>query len=177
MLVRIADQENIELVRQLVQAHAYWRIKGLTVDLVIWNEDASGYRQNLQDQIMDLIAAGTEAQLVDQPGGIFVRRPEQMSDEDRTLLQTVARVIVDDSGGTLADQLERRGRPEPRVPRLLQARTDRAEPAPPSTTPRRDLVVLQRPRRLHPRRPRVRHHHQPAGRATPAPWVNVIANP
>ena len=98
------DQEKIELVRQLVQAHAYWRIKGLAVDLVIWNEDPSGYRQVLQDQIMGLIAAGTEAQLVDRPGGIFVRRPEQMSDEDRTLLQTVARVIIDDSSGTLADR-------------------------------------------------------------------------
>ncbi len=62
VLLRIDDQENIDLVRQLVQAHAYWRIKGLSVDLVIWNEDPSGYRQNLQDQIMGLIAAGSDAQ-------------------------------------------------------------------------------------------------------------------
>ena len=116
VLLRIDDQEKIELVRQLVQAHAYWRIKGLMVDLVIWNEDPSGYRQNLDDQIKGLIAAGSEAQVVDRLGGIFVRRPDQMSDEDRTLLQTVARVIVDDKGGTLADQLERRGRMEPAPP-------------------------------------------------------------
>jgi cyclic beta-1,2-glucan synthetase len=43
---------NIELVRQLVQAHAYWRLKGLAVDLVIWNEDHAGYRQRLQEQIL-----------------------------------------------------------------------------------------------------------------------------
>ena len=73
VLLRIADQAKIELVRQLVQAHAYWRLKGLAVDLVIWNEDHSGYRQALQDQIMGLIAAGTEARRVDRPGGIFVR--------------------------------------------------------------------------------------------------------
>ena len=42
VLLRIGDPDNIELVRQLVQAHAYWRLKGLTVDLVIWNEDPSG---------------------------------------------------------------------------------------------------------------------------------------
>ena len=42
-------RRSIDLVRQLVQAHAYWRLKGLTVDLVIWNEDQSGYRQVLQD--------------------------------------------------------------------------------------------------------------------------------
>ena len=57
VLLRIADQANIELVRQLVQAHAYWRLKGLAVDLVIWNEDHAGYRQILHDQIMGLIAS------------------------------------------------------------------------------------------------------------------------
>ena len=71
MLLRIGDVTQIELVRQLVQAHAYWRLKGLTVDLVIWHEDHAGYRQQLQDQILGLIAAGTEAQMIDRPGGIF----------------------------------------------------------------------------------------------------------
>jgi len=61
VLLRIADQSNIELVRQLVQAHVYWRLKGLAVDLVIWNEDHAGYRQILHDQIMGLIASATVA--------------------------------------------------------------------------------------------------------------------
>jgi cyclic beta-1,2-glucan synthetase len=58
VLLQIGNLANIDLVRQLVQAHAYWRLKGLAVDLVIWNEDHAGYRQALQDQIMGLIAAG-----------------------------------------------------------------------------------------------------------------------
>ncbi|MFL6591898.1 MAG: glucoamylase family protein, partial [Luteimonas sp.] len=92
VLVTIADVANIELVRQMVQAHAYWRLKGLAVDLVIWNEDQAGYRQQLQDQIMGLIAAGVEANLIDRPGGIFVRPAQQLSNEDRILIQSVARV-------------------------------------------------------------------------------------
>ena len=100
MLLRIEDPANIDLVRQLVQAHAYWRLKGLAVDLVIWNEDRAGYRQLLQDQIMGLIAAGLEANVKDRPGGIFVRLVEQISNEDRILLQTVSRVIISDSWGT-----------------------------------------------------------------------------
>ncbi|HSN21114.1 MAG TPA: glucoamylase family protein, partial [Usitatibacter sp.] len=64
VLVQIADASNIELVRQMVQAHAYWRLKGLAVDLVIWNEDRAGYRQILQEQILGLIAAGVEAHVV-----------------------------------------------------------------------------------------------------------------
>ena len=68
VLLKIGDAASIELVRQLVQAHAYWRLKGLAVDLVIWNEDHAGYRQLLQDQIMGLIAAGIEAQVMERPG-------------------------------------------------------------------------------------------------------------
>ncbi|MGH2360996.1 MAG: glucoamylase family protein, partial [bacterium] len=54
VLLQIGDAANIDLLRQLVQAHAYWRLKGLAVDLVIWNEDHAGYRQLLQEQIMGL---------------------------------------------------------------------------------------------------------------------------
>src|SRR4030095_8952341 len=66
VLLQITDAANIELVRQLVQAHAYWRLKGLVVDLVIWNDDHDGYRQRLQEQIVGLIAAGIEAHIVDR---------------------------------------------------------------------------------------------------------------
>ncbi len=61
VLLRVRDTENLRLVQDLLTAHAYWRMKGLLTDLVIWNEDVSGYRQTLNDQIMGLIAAGTEA--------------------------------------------------------------------------------------------------------------------
>jgi len=63
----------------MVQAHAYWRLKGLAVDLVIWNEDHAGYRQSLQEQIVGLIAAGIGANIIDKPGGIFVRSTKEVS--------------------------------------------------------------------------------------------------
>ena len=116
VLLQIEDQANIELARQLIQAHAYWRLKGLAVDLVIWNEDHAGYRQALHDQIMGLIAAGVDANLRDRPGGIFVRPADQIAEEDRILFQAVARAIITDSRGTLAEQIDRRSHAEPTVP-------------------------------------------------------------
>ena len=122
VLLQIEDPANINLVRQLVQAHAYWRLKGLAVDLVIWNEDHAGYRQLLHDQIMGLIAAGVEANIIDRPGGIFVRGTDQISNEDRILIQTVARVIIADKRGTLVEQINRRGPAEVPI-RAFQANT------------------------------------------------------
>ena len=105
VLVQIADIENIEFARRMVQAHAYWRSKGLSVDLVIWNEDRVGYRQVLQEQILGIVAASASANTADRPGGIFVRVAEQISAEDRVLFQTVARVVLNDAKGSLVDQV------------------------------------------------------------------------
>lgn len=105
VLLRISDHNRIDLVAQMIQAHSYWRFKGLSVDLIIWNEDWSGYRQALQDQIMGLISYGAEVSHFDKPGGIFIRYPDQMTEEDRILMLSSARVIMTDVGGSLEEQL------------------------------------------------------------------------
>jgi cyclic beta-1,2-glucan synthetase len=176
VLLQIADPSNIELVRQLVQAHAYWRLKGLAVDLVIWNEDHAGYRQLLQEQILGLIAAGLEARFTDRPGGIFPRLGEQISSEDRVLFQTVSRAILSDSRGSLWDQIHRRRVAEVPVPRLRPARTRRDETPAADGPPRSDLIFFNGLGGFTPdgREYVITTAH---GQATPAPWVNVLANP
>ncbi|MFZ1829729.1 MAG: glucoamylase family protein [Candidatus Competibacteraceae bacterium] len=174
VLLQIADPANIELVHQLVQAHAYWRLKGLTVDLVIWNEDRVGYRQQLHEQILGLIAAGVDAHVIDRPGGIFIRPADQISSEDRILFQTVARAILSDSRGTLAEQLSRRGLLEKRMPRF---RPTRNSPRSAETgLLHRDLILGNG---LGGFTPDGREYviTLASGQTTPAPWVNVLANP
>ncbi len=174
VLLQISKAASIDLVRQLVQAHAYWRLKGLAVDLVIWNEDHDVYRQQLQEQILGLIAAGVEAHFVDRPGGIFVRHAEQISNEDRLLFESVARVIISDARGTLAEQVSRRAPVDVRVPRLTPTRSYRPEP--PLQPIVDDLILFNG---LGGFTPDGREYviAPPEGEATPAPWVNVLANP
>ena len=176
VLLQIEDPANIELVRQLVQAHAYWRLKGLAVDLVIWNEDRAGYRQLLHDQIMGLIAAGIEASVIDRPGGIFIRPGDQIAEEDRILIQTVARAIISDKRGSLADQIKGRSLAEPVVPMLIPTRTHRSEPLAVAPAPRLDLSFYNG---LGGFTPDGREYvvTTAQGQLTPAPWVNVLANP
>ncbi|MCX5805829.1 MAG: cyclic beta 1-2 glucan synthetase [Proteobacteria bacterium] len=176
VLLQIEDPANINLVRQLVQAHAYWRLKGLLVDLVIWNEDHAGYRQILHEQIMGLIAAGIEPNLTDRPGGIFVRPSDQISKEDRILFQTVARIIITDHKGMLADQFKGRGFSEGILPASILIRTAKGD-APSSTAePRQDLMFGNG---LGGFTPDGREYviSTARGQVTPAPWVNVLANP
>jgi cellobiose phosphorylase len=175
VLLRIGDLNRIDLVKQVLQAHTYWRLKGLTVDLVIINEDFSGYRADLQDQIMGMINIGPEAQVVDKPGGVFLRRAEDLSEEDRVLFQTVARVVLRDSAETLPEQVQRRVSaerlPDRLEPLLLQPPVEPVHPLSARerifcnglggfTPDGREYVVTLEP-----------------GQSTPAPWVNVIASP
>ncbi len=173
VLLQIGDATHIELVRQLVRAHAYWRLKGLTVDLVIWNEDRVGYRQSLQEQIVGLITAGDEAHMIDRPGGIFVRAAEQISHEDRILFQTVARAILSDGRGTLAEQINQRVLPYKHPPVLHPTRIHQAET--PIETPRRELAFRNGLGGFSPDGQEYVITTTPEN-VTPAPWANVLAN-
>jgi len=175
VLLKIAELSHIELVRQLIHAHVYWRLKGLAVDLVIWNEDHAGYRQILHDQIMGLIASGIVVDLKDQPGGIFVRSTDQISEEDRILIQTVAHVIISGDGGKLANQAKQRVGLKVAVPRLIPSRTHRPALTPTAAVPRHDLLFFNG---LGGFTPDGREYVISTSQTqiTPAPWANVLAN-
>jgi cyclic beta-1,2-glucan synthetase len=174
VLLYSTGADRIDLVRQIIQAHAYWRLKGLAADLVILNEDDSVYRQSLHDQILNLIAANNATQLIDKPGGIFLRRADQLSPEDKILFETVARIVLHDEKGTLAEQLQSRVRIEPLPPQLRVRPRTSAEP--PAELPERDLIFFNGLGGF------TRDGHEYVitlnpGETTPAPWVNVLANP
>lgn len=176
VLLRIGDATHLALVRQMVAAHAYWRWKGLAADLLIWNEDQSVYRQSLQDQIMAVVVSRSEGGMIDKPGGIFIRRVEQMSEEDKVLMQAVARVIVTDTAGTLAEQIERRHRPDPAMPWFIPSKVRRLDIPIAAEVTQRDLAAFNGSGGFT--RDGREYVITTTGESpTPAPWVNVIANP
>jgi cellobiose phosphorylase len=158
----------------MMQAHAYWQMKGLAVDLLIWNEDSSIYRDSLGERINGLIAASTKDR-ASHNGGIFLKRADQMSDEDRILMQTVARIIISDRGGTLAEQLEDMTQPKVNFLPFIPTKRDDPEEENQGPAERTDLVYFNgvggftgdgREYVIMTSR----------SKATPAPWVNVLAN-
>ncbi|MFO7704722.1 MAG: glucoamylase family protein [Halopseudomonas sp.] len=174
VLLQIADINRIDLVRQVLQAHAYWRLKGLVADLVIVNEDFSGYRAELQDRIIGLINTGPEAYVLDRQGGVFVRRSEELSEDERVLLQTVARIVFSDSTETLIEQVERRASTQRISDQLRPSRKRQPEMLAP--LPARDLLFDNGLGGFAPDGKEYVIRLEP-GETTPAPWCNVIASP
>jgi len=176
VLVRIDEAEEIDIVRQLLRAHEYWRLKLIDVDLVILNEHGATYAQDLHDSLETLVRT-SQSTLVHEGhaghGGVYILRGDQLSTEDRTLLQTAARAVLLSRRGTLADQVIRLERPERIAPPAAppgssQTRSEVAAPRPDLeffnglggfADGGREYVTILGP-----------------GQSTPAPWLNVIAN-
>ncbi len=123
-LVRVKAQDGLALARQVLQAQEYWRLKGLTADVVILNEQPASYLDEVHAQLTALLDNGPWRTWKHRSGGAYLLRGDRMPEAERLLLETVARAIVSDDRGSLLQQLDR---PEP-----PWADTDSREPAPPA---------------------------------------------
>ena len=89
VLVRIDEVEDAGIVRELLRAHEYWRLKRLAVDLVILNERGASYVQDLQVALETLVRT-SQSRPISAPsseqGGVFVLRSDLISAETRALL-------------------------------------------------------------------------------------------
>ena len=174
VLVMIEDSANIHLVKQMIQAHSYWRLKGIMIDLVIWNEDRGGYRQDLHNQVLGLISPGIYGDVKDQPGGIFFRAADQVSNEDRILFQTVAHIVLSDKMGTLEEQINRRSKIKSTIPYFNPTKFHSSTVT--EVVPRTGLLFFNGYGGFSNNGKEYVITTTPA-KSTPAPWVNVLANP
>jgi cyclic beta-1,2-glucan synthetase len=179
VLVRIEREEERDVVRQLLRAHEYWRMKGVAADLVILNAQGASYISELQKTLESLVRASESAtgqEVRGGHGGVFVLRTDLVPPEDQELLQAAARVVILARRGSLSEQVVRlqQARPGPVPPRLRPKKEAEAREA---ETPEigglaffnglggfskdgREYVIVLGP-----------------GQWTPAPWINVISNP
>ena len=105
LLVRLKSEEETPLVRDVLRAHAYWRRRGIKTDVVIRIDKETGYGQELQGELYRLMVRLGSDVYLNQRGGIYLLSADQMAPEDRILLETAARAILDGGRGTLAEQL------------------------------------------------------------------------
>ncbi|AFQ44502.1 GH36-type glycosyl hydrolase domain-containing protein [Desulfosporosinus meridiei] len=110
VLVRVSSAEHLDLVRRILTIHEYWRLKGLLADLVILNEDDSGYVQAFQDTLRDFVSMGHARDLLNQPGGVFLLQKDLVQGEDLNLLCTVARITFNGEGGSCSAQVRKKAK-------------------------------------------------------------------
>jgi cyclic beta-1,2-glucan synthetase len=177
MLVRIAEVHEIGLVREALLAVEYLRMRRLAVDLVILNERAASYVQDLQTALETLARASQSRPQMGEDGGpghVFLLRADLVPDDVRAMLASVARVVLVAERGRLEDQMANAPEAPTHAPRPLRRTTGSSELQIARTAPDleyfnglggfaeggKEYVTIIGP-----------------AQSTPAPWVNVIANP
>ena len=175
-VVRVTETDAIPMVRQLLVAQEYWRVKDLRADVVVLNEHPAEYLDETQNALTALLQEPRWANWYNRPGGMYLLRADGMRDADRRLLVAAARVVLRGDRGDLAAQMDH---PAPwlSVDETVLA-VDVLTNPPPAATPipvppllmenglggftedgREYVVVLD------------------GDRETPLPWSNVMANP
>ncbi|MBB4198233.1 glycosyl transferase [Rhodoblastus sphagnicola] len=187
VLLRIAEIENLSAAREILQAHQYWRMKMLAVDLVILNEHESSYAEDLQKAIETLVRASQRrpAPGAERLGGrVFVVRADLIGADASRLLVSAARVVMAAQQGSLSDQLDRvaESRASPASPIRLFAKPRVALAKPHAALAKQDAAFAK---------PDLEFFNGLGGfgddgreyvtilgpgQSTPAPWINVIAN-
>jgi cyclic beta-1,2-glucan synthetase len=173
VLVTVGEARDLSLVRQMLEAHTYWRRHGLTADLVILNEEASGYEQPLRERLQRLIQTHSMQTGIDRPGGVFLRSADLVPKEDLTLLRTAASVVMVAARGPLPKQL---GVSEMALELPAPMARKRAVRDPSPSLPFLELPYFNSLGGFTPDGHEYAIYLGP-NTHTPAPWVNVIANP
>lgn len=183
-LLQVKHPDQGDLVRELVQAHAYWRWHGLKADaLFLFEGDGNSASQaDLHALLLRSSNAWHTAELMNQPGGLWLLDADKVTPSDRILLQTASRIVLHDGEGSLSQQLASRSAAEAPSPAAADRHAGHAgnankssQPAP-IQTPARDLLLdcglggfsLDGREYVITITP---------GQMTPAPWINVLANP
>ena len=102
----VADASETGLAQEMIRSQEFLRARGLKFDLVIVNEIPTSYRQDVQEELQKMAEAGPSHSWIDRPGGVYLRRGEGMSQQDRVLLRAVASAILDGLRGGLDVQLK-----------------------------------------------------------------------
>ena len=180
ILVEIESEQELTLARELLQAHTYWRRRRLMIDLVFLDKLGTSYNQELSSQFYGLVARTASEGWLNRRGGIYLLHADQMEEAELALLEAAARVVLDGARGTLAEQLQ--------YTPGLDHKPSRLPPFSPSLPGGEDpqpTVPLSRPQDLLYDNglggfsPDGREYciYLAPGQVTPAPWINVIANP
>jgi cyclic beta-1,2-glucan synthetase len=179
LLVRARQPEDGELVREILAAHSLWRRHRVGIDLVVLDEGATTYDQPLKEWLDREITRTGGDEWRDRPGGVFVVRGALLEPADLNLLEAVAAAVLDTSHGSLEEQLRplRQAPPPDRLPLFIPIPSSPLLPEPTPPLERPEDLLFDNGLGGFTRDGREYVVHLQPRQATPAAWIDVIANP
>ena len=172
LAITATDARSLPLIRELLQAHSYWRTRGFQADLIILNQESPSYDHPLRLQLQRQIAAHSSQPVLERSGNVYLLDWHAIPEEHRTLILAVSNVILSGSRGSLQQQLLRTSSRQsvPLLANTILPVKHQPQPLPflelpyfngigGFTADAREYAIYLKP-----------------DTNTPAPWINVMAN-
>ena len=173
LTVTVVDLRGVRLVRELLLAHSYWRMRGFLADLVILDQEGPSYDRPLWHQLVRQMDAHSSQTGQNAQGGVFLREWHSIPEEHRDLILGCSHVVLSGSRGSLKNQLATISEVID-IPLFNPTAEEKSQPAQPLPEIDRNLFNGI-------------GGFTPDGREyvidlleninTPLPWINVIAGP
>ena len=122
LLVELDNSKQIDLVREALQVYQYLRSRRFVMDLVILNCQQTDYGAELNGMLYRLVSKMNGEDWLNQRGGIYILYSDQMGAEERTLIETAARVLLIGENGSLGNQMPGYTIPVHHLPDLIPTR-------------------------------------------------------
>ena len=104
VLLVIDKDEDMNILRQVVNMHYYWKVLGLKSDLIIYNEEASSYEEPLQKSIITYLKNSLQKDNLNKNGGVFIHNKSTMNEEILNFLKGIASLYINSNNGALMEQ-------------------------------------------------------------------------
>jgi len=105
ILVTITDVNDIYVLKQILKAYEFFRVKNIQTEIVILNEEKYSYDNYVKEEIERVIADSGIAYMKNVRGGIFVLNEGELEQKDVETIKFVAKLNIDCHEGKLENAI------------------------------------------------------------------------
>ncbi|MDI5934061.1 GH36-type glycosyl hydrolase domain-containing protein [Halomonas kalidii] len=107
LAVRVGEGHRSSLLTTLLAAHRLWRDGGIRIDLVILYSGLPGYVEPVRDRLIEGFRNAGSQELMGHRGGVHLVSQDSSNPWPAQVIEAVAALILDATGGSLERQLYR----------------------------------------------------------------------
>jgi cyclic beta-1,2-glucan synthetase len=178
VLVDTRGDEETELISSVVRAQAYWRTRGISVDVVVRDDAQGGYQDPVKSQIQTLLKGTGQEVRFGGSGGVHILPGSEITEEDRAPSGSAGRRAPEPRAGWPEGEPQPTPTVDPPPPPFLlppvRSASEKEEGSPLLISPPEGLESPSAYGGFDPEDGEYVIHLPPSTR-TPSPWVNVVA--
>ncbi|AQS12000.1 N,N'-diacetylchitobiose phosphorylase [Clostridium saccharobutylicum] len=106
VFLTIENEDDISLVTNILRFHYYMKIKGVKLDLIVYNNEEISYDEPLQKSIIQAINTSNESSALNKEGGIFLHNKATMDEQVKNLLIGISRLYINSKKGSISQQIK-----------------------------------------------------------------------